>query len=93
MEPYVYLPYFYSDLFDLGFEAVGKLDSQMKTISAWEVPFRKGVVVYLEDQKVKGVLLWNQSKMLDWARKLITGQAAPESVEDLKQLIPAPLAV
>jgi NADPH-dependent 2,4-dienoyl-CoA reductase/sulfur reductase-like enzyme len=92
-DPYVYLPYFYSDLFDLGFEAVGKLDSKMKTISAWEEPFRKGVVVYLEDQKVMGVLLWNQGKILDWARKLITGQATPETIEDLKQLLPVPLAV
>src|SRR5581483_3593974 len=63
-EPYVYLPYFYSDLFDLGFEAVGKLDSKMRTISMWEVPFQKGVVVYLGDQKVKGVLLWKRPKML-----------------------------
>ena len=87
-EPYVYLPYFYSDLFELGFEAVGKLSSKMKTLSAWEVPFRKGVVVYLEDQKVKGVLLWNRPKMLDWARKLITEQATPDSVEELERLLP-----
>ncbi|HEY5037683.1 MAG TPA: FAD-dependent oxidoreductase [bacterium] len=93
LEPYVYLPYFYSDLFELGFEAVGKLDSKMKTLSAWEVPFRKGVVVYLADQKVKGVLLWNQPKILDWARKLITEQATPDSVEDLKRLLPALVAV
>ncbi len=87
-EPYVYLPYFFSDLFDLGFEAVGKLDSKMGTITAWEVPFRKGVVVYLENRKVKGVLLWNEPHRLDWARKLITDQASPESVEDLRKLIP-----
>lgn len=93
VEPYVYLPYFYSDLFELGFEAVGRLDSKMKTISAWEIPFRKGVVVYLEDQKVKGVLLWNQSKMLDWARKLITEKASPASAEELKKLIPVSLPV
>jgi len=92
-EPYVYLPYFYSDLFELGFEAVGKLDSKMRTLSAWEIPFRKGVVVYLEDQKVKGVLLWGQPKILDWARKLITGQATPDSVDDLKRLLPVLSAV
>ncbi len=92
-QAYVYLPYFYSDLFDLGFEAVGKLDSKMKALSAWEIPFRKGVVAYLEDQKVKGVLLWNQPKILDWARKLITEQATPDNAEALKQLIPLPLSV
>ncbi len=87
-EPYVYLPFFYSDLFDLSFEAVGKLDSKMRTLTAWEDPFHKGVVVYLEDQKVKGVLLWGWPDQLDWARKLITGQAVPDSVEDLKKMIP-----
>jgi NADPH-dependent 2,4-dienoyl-CoA reductase/sulfur reductase-like enzyme len=92
-EPYVYLPYFYSDLFDLSFEAVGKLDAKMKTIAAWEIPFRRGVVVYLEDQKVKGVLLWNQRNMLDWARELITDQATPETPKDLKELLPVPSAV
>jgi hypothetical protein len=92
-EPYVYLPYFYSDLFDMGFEAVGKLDSKMKTLSAWETPFQKGVVVYLEDQKVKGVLLWNQDKILDWARKLITQQATPDSSKELKRLLPVPSEV
>ena len=28
-EPYDYLPFFYSDLFDLGYEAVGELDSRL----------------------------------------------------------------
>jgi NADPH-dependent 2,4-dienoyl-CoA reductase/sulfur reductase-like enzyme len=92
-EPYGYLPYFYSDLFEMGFEAVGLLDAKMKTVSAWEIPFRKGVVVYLEDDQVKGVLLWQQTKMLDWARKLILDKAAVKSAEDLKVLIPAGLAV
>lgn len=92
-EPYVHLPYFYSDLFELGFEAVGKLDPKMKTIAAWEIPFRKGVVVYMEERKVKGVLLWDQPKTLDWARGLITSQATPDNAEDLKRLLPALTAV
>ena len=53
-----------------------------------EIPFRQGVVVYLDDQKVKGVLLWNQTKMLDWARKLILEKAVVNSAEDLKALLP-----
>src|SRR5690606_6650823 len=30
-EPYTHLPFFYSDLFDLGYEAVGELDSRLET--------------------------------------------------------------
>ncbi len=92
-EVYDYLPYFFSDLFDLGFEAVGRLDSKTKTIAAWEIPFRKGVVVYLDDHQVKGVLLWKQTKMLDWARKLILDKAVVNSPEDLKALLPVSLSV
>lgn len=86
-EPYVYLPYFYSDLFDLGFEAVGKLDSRMLTYAWWDEPLRKGVVAYLDDQKVRGVLLWNNWGKVEWARKLILEQAYLEFEGDLKPVL------
>jgi NADPH-dependent 2,4-dienoyl-CoA reductase/sulfur reductase-like enzyme len=41
---YDYLPSFYSDLFDLGFEAVGEIDSRLETVADWKEPFREGVV-------------------------------------------------
>ncbi len=46
--PYDHLPFFYSDLFDLGYEAVGDLDARLETFSDWKVPFREGVVYYLK---------------------------------------------
>ncbi|MEM5775746.1 MAG: NAD(P)/FAD-dependent oxidoreductase, partial [Anaerolineaceae bacterium] len=49
-----YLPYFYSDLFELGYEAVGVLDARMETFADWQEPYRKGVVYYLEQGKVMG---------------------------------------
>lgn len=58
-ESYDHLSYFYSDLFDLGYEAVGELDSRMEVVFDWQEPFKKGVVYYLSSGKVKGVLLWN----------------------------------
>lgn len=70
-EPYDYLPYFYSDLFDLGYEAVGELDSRMETVADWKEPHKKGVVYYLREGRVRGVLLWNVWKKLDAARELI----------------------
>ena len=69
--PYDHLPFFYSDLFDLGYEAVGLVDSRLDVVEEWQEPFRKGVVRYLEDGRVRGVLLWNVWDKLDAARNLI----------------------
>lgn len=73
-EEYTHLPYFYSDLFDLGYEAVGKLDPRLETVEDWQEPFRKGVVYYLEDGKVRGVLLWNVWKQVQAARELLSSE-------------------
>jgi 3-phenylpropionate/trans-cinnamate dioxygenase ferredoxin reductase component len=88
-ESYHYLPYFYSDLFDLGYEAVGAVDSRLQTIPDWEEPFRKGVVYYTERGRVKGVLLWNVWEQVEAARTLIAaGQEFRP--EDLKGRLPMP---
>jgi 3-phenylpropionate/trans-cinnamate dioxygenase ferredoxin reductase component len=68
---YTHLPFFYSDLFDLGYEAVGILDSRLEAVEDWEEPFRKGVVTYVENGRPRGVLLWNVWGKLDEARDLI----------------------
>jgi len=70
-ESYNHLPFFYSDLFDLGYEAVGELDSRLEIIEDWKDPFREGVVYYLEEGRVRGVLLWNTWGQVDHARELI----------------------
>ena len=69
--PYVHLPFFYSDLFELGYEAVGELDPRSETVTDWKEPFREGVVYYLRDGRVRGVLLWNVWNQVDAARELI----------------------
>jgi 3-phenylpropionate/trans-cinnamate dioxygenase ferredoxin reductase component len=69
--PYDHLPFFYSDLFDLGYEAVGLVDSRLETVEQWEEPNRKGVVTYVEDGRPRGVLLWNVWGKVDAARELI----------------------
>jgi 3-phenylpropionate/trans-cinnamate dioxygenase ferredoxin reductase subunit len=68
---YDHLPFFYSDLFDLGYEAVGILDSRLETAESWEEPNRKGVVTYLEDGRPRGVLLWNVWGKVEEARDVI----------------------
>jgi NADPH-dependent 2,4-dienoyl-CoA reductase/sulfur reductase-like enzyme len=82
-EPYRHLPFFYSDLFDLGYEAVGELDAKLETVADWNTPFREGVVYYLRDGRVRGALLWNVWGKVDAARELI-GQVGPFRGPDLK---------
>lgn len=73
--PYHHQPYFYSDLFDLGYEAVGELDASLETVEDWKEPFRKGVVYYLRDKQVCGVLLWNTWDQVKAATDLIAEKA------------------
>jgi 3-phenylpropionate/trans-cinnamate dioxygenase ferredoxin reductase subunit len=71
-EPYDHLPFFYSDLFDLGYEAVGELDSRLQTIVELGELGDEGLVYYLdEDGRPRGVLLWNLFGHVEEARELI----------------------
>ena len=83
-ETYRHIPMFYSDLFDLGYEAVGEMSSKLTTIEDWqEQPFKKGVVYYMEEGRVRGVLLWNVWEKVDDARALMK-EPGPFQEEDLK---------
>jgi NADPH-dependent 2,4-dienoyl-CoA reductase/sulfur reductase-like enzyme len=73
-EKYEHLPYFYSDLFDLGYEAVGEFGAGMEIFEDWKEPFRQGVVYYLNAGRVRGVLLWNTWGQVDAARRLIAAK-------------------
>ncbi len=88
-ETYDHIPMFYSDLFDLGYEAVGELNSKMKIVEDWqEEPFKKGVVYYLDEDRVRGVLLWNVWEKVDEARALMR-EKGPFKESDLKGRIRA----
>ena len=76
--PYQHLPFFYSDLFDNGYEAVGVLDARLDMVQDWHDGLRAGVVYYLSDKKVVGVLLWNTWGLVDAARELILADAEVE---------------
>jgi NADPH-dependent 2,4-dienoyl-CoA reductase/sulfur reductase-like enzyme len=82
-ELYDHLSYFYSDLFELGYEAVGELDPRQETFVDWKEPFNKGVVYYLAGGRVRGVLLWNVWDTVPAARDLIA-EPGPFTAADLK---------
>lgn len=74
-DAYHHQPFFYSDLFDLGYEAVGELDASLDIVEDWKEPFRKGVIYYLRDRRVRGVLLWNTWGQVAAATQLIAEKA------------------
>jgi 3-phenylpropionate/trans-cinnamate dioxygenase ferredoxin reductase subunit len=71
-EPYDHLPFFYSDLFELGYEAVGELDSRSRTIVELGQLGDEGLVYYVDAEgSPRGVLLWNLFGRVEEARELI----------------------
>lgn len=86
-ESYTHTPMFYSDLFELGYEAVGEINSKLEIVTDWQDPFQKGVVYYLDpspsDKRVRGVLLWNVWNQVDNARALMA-EAGPFKADDLR---------
>jgi NADPH-dependent 2,4-dienoyl-CoA reductase/sulfur reductase-like enzyme len=85
--PYDHLSYFYSDLFELGYEAVGELNPKLEIFADWQDPYQKGVVYYLDQGHMRGVLLWNVWDQVDSARKLIS-EPGPYSSEQLQGRLP-----
>jgi 3-phenylpropionate/trans-cinnamate dioxygenase ferredoxin reductase subunit len=82
-EAYTHTPNFYSDLFQLGYEAVGELNSKLEMVEDWQEPNQKGVVYYLEEGRVRGVLMWNLRDKVKDATALMA-EAGPFKAEDLK---------
>jgi 3-phenylpropionate/trans-cinnamate dioxygenase ferredoxin reductase component len=86
-ETYTHAPMFYSDLFEIGYEAVGEINSKLETIVDWQEPFKKGVIYYTEEGRVRGVLLWNVWDQVDHARSLLA-ETGPFTAANLKGRLP-----
>jgi len=81
-EPYDRIPYFYSDLFELGYEAVGEPDPELEIFLDRKDGDDKAVAYYLDGGRVRGILLWNVRKRSEAARGLVA-EAGPFSPEEL----------
>ena len=84
-------PFFWSDVLDAGYEAVGELDSGLETVEDWkDGDFGTGVVYYVRGGQVRGVLLWNVWDSVEKARALIaeTAQKPLTDRESLRGRIP-----
>ena len=82
---YDYTPFFWSDILDAGYEAIGETSSRLDMVEDWkDGQIGTGVVYYLKSDQVRGVLLWNVWDSVDQARALIAETAKqpvdPESL-------------
>ncbi|NPC41068.1 NAD(P)/FAD-dependent oxidoreductase [Nocardioides sp. zg-1230] len=90
-EAYDYTPFFWSDILDYGYEAVGETRSDLDLVEDWkDGEVGTGVVYYLKAGQVRGVLLWNVWDSVDQARALIeeTGKKPVSDPESLRGRIP-----
>ncbi|MEO6975735.1 MAG: FAD-dependent oxidoreductase [Gallionella sp.] len=85
-EAYTYQPYFFSDLFEFGYEATGEVDSRLETFADWQQENDTGVIYYLRDGKVRGVMMCNVWDKVETARKLVR-QGETLTPEKLRGLI------
>ncbi|NPV76792.1 MAG: NAD(P)/FAD-dependent oxidoreductase, partial [Anaerolineae bacterium] len=83
---YTHLPAFYSDMFDLGYEAVGELSSALQVESVWKSQYKEGTVFYHDHNLVKGILMWNVWGKLDLAREIIGESIANLHIYEQKLL-------
>jgi NADPH-dependent 2,4-dienoyl-CoA reductase/sulfur reductase-like enzyme len=83
-EPYTHMPFFFSDLFDFGYEAVGDIDARLDVHAEWERPNDTGILYYLEGKRVRGVMMCNVWEKVDVARELIRrgGETAEKELRD-----------
>lgn len=85
-EPYLHMPFFYSDLFEFGYEAVGEISTKLETFADWQEENRKGVVYYLADGRVRGAMMCNVWDRVEAARELIRS-GEPRSPASLRGAI------
>ena len=70
-EPFTYMPYFFSDLFKFGYEAVGEIDPRLEIFADWQKEFDTGSIYYLKEGRVRGVMNCNLWGKLAPAREII----------------------
>lgn len=85
-DAYTYMPYFFSDLFEFGYEAVGEVSADLETFADWQKENDTGVLYYLKDGKVRGAMMCNVWDKVEAARELIR-KGEPVTKDRLRGLL------
>jgi len=72
LKKYDHFPFFYSDLFDLGYEAVGEIVPSLDVFEDWIEPFNKGTIFYLQNDRIRGLIFWNLWDRVEQGQAVIT---------------------
>lgn len=80
-EVYSHTPYFYSEIYDLSWEAIGTLDPELDTL--FDKREDGNIVFFLDEEELKGVLLWNVEVDLDDVRMLLDNPPAKDELVGL----------
>jgi NADPH-dependent 2,4-dienoyl-CoA reductase/sulfur reductase-like enzyme len=80
------VPSFTGELLGITFKAVGDVDARYETFFDGTDPVKQGVVYYLSQNRVRGVLFWNGRGAAETARKLIV-RTTPVRSGELKDRI------
>ncbi|NOT33757.1 MAG: FAD-dependent oxidoreductase [Candidatus Eisenbacteria bacterium] len=78
---YDHLPRHDGRLFDREWSAAGDIDASLAVHAVWREPLESGVLFYLREDVVRGVMLWNLPANLDRARAVICAARATSSSE------------
>jgi 3-phenylpropionate/trans-cinnamate dioxygenase ferredoxin reductase subunit len=70
-QPYEHIPMFYSELFDIRYEAVGLIDSQLETRLEGALPEGAGIITYYQEGRLVGALSWRGACPVDELREML----------------------
>lgn len=76
-EPYTHIPSFFSTLFDSIYEAVGEINAKLTAIPEWQKENETGIIYYISDNKVNGVLMCNMPGKIEEAREIVRKRTIP----------------
>ncbi|XP_033330992.2 apoptosis inducing factor isoform X2 [Megalopta genalis] len=93
-KPYLHQSMFWSDLgTEVGYEALGIVDSSLPTVGVFaeasnsnQNNFEKGVVFYLRDDIVVGIVLWNLFSRMSIARQVLARGTKYDDLNEVAKL-------
>lgn len=79
--PYARLPLQWVEVLDQRIEGIGELNARLDTQVLWTQPGQEGIVYYLSEDVVRGVMLVNVPDRIEWARSLVREQRPHTAAE------------
>jgi NADPH-dependent 2,4-dienoyl-CoA reductase/sulfur reductase-like enzyme len=76
-EPYLHITGFFTRLFEYEFQCVGEIQAGMRTVSEWQKEYEQGILYFLRDNLLRGVMYLGMPDRMDEGRELIRKGEVP----------------